>query len=150
VRAKALQIARRKTGDERLPYLVGEMENAFASASLAVDDLIRNAETAMPGPETTNRAVVARTLAGQAAIRTGRARDGGRRRCLLLPPHRPRTRLSRHQGARFHPLQEKAQLRYTGLLRSGWISTAKAFGLTFGSPAPDPAGEERPLGPSGR
>jgi alkylation response protein AidB-like acyl-CoA dehydrogenase len=113
-RAKALQIARGKAGDEQLPYLVGEMENAFASASLAVDDLIRNAETAMPGPETTNRAVVARTLAGQAAIRTvERAMEvaGGAsfyRRVGLERAFRD------IQGARFHPLQEKAQLRYTG------------------------------------
>src|SRR5207248_9686701 len=69
-RAKALEIARKKAADENLSYLVGEMENAFASASLAVDDLIRNAETALPGPETTHRAGIARTLARQGAIRT--------------------------------------------------------------------------------
>src|SRR5690242_6426128 len=69
-RAKALEIARKKSEDDNLPYLVGEMENAFTSAVLAVDQLIRNAETEMPGPETTNRAVIARQLAGQAAIRT--------------------------------------------------------------------------------
>jgi acyl-CoA dehydrogenase len=118
-RAKALQIARGKTGDEQLPYLVGEMENAFASAAMAVDQLIHNAETAMPGPETTNRAVVARTLAGQAAIRTvERAMEvaGGAsfyRRVGLERAFRD------IQGARFHPLQEKAQLRYTGRLALG-------------------------------
>jgi acyl-CoA dehydrogenase len=118
-RAKALQIARGKTGDEQLPFLVGEMENAFASAAMAVDQLIYNAETAMPGPETTNRAVVARTLAGQAAIRTvERAMEvaGGAsfyRRVGLERSFRD------VQGARFHPLQEKAQLRYTGRLALG-------------------------------
>ena len=118
-RAKALQIARGKTGDEQLPYLVGEMENAFASAAMAVDQLIHNAETAMPGPETTNRAVVARTLAGQAAIRTvERAMEvaGGAsfyRRVGLERAFRD------IQGARFHPLQEKAQWRYTGRLALG-------------------------------
>ena len=118
-RAKALQIARGKTGDEQLPFLVGEMENAFASAAMAVDQLIYNAETAMPGPETTNRAVVARTLAGQAAIRTvERAMEvaGGAsfyRRVGLERAFRD------IQGARFHPLQEKAQLRYTGRLALG-------------------------------
>src|SRR5438477_3581729 len=61
-RAKALQIARKKPEDANLSYLVGEMENAFASAAMAVDQLIENAETAMPGPETTNRAVIARQL----------------------------------------------------------------------------------------
>src|SRR5947209_7061882 len=118
-RAKALQIARGKTSDEQLPYLVGEMENAFASAAMAVDQLIHNAETAMPGPETTNRAVVTRTLAGQAAIRTvERAMEvaGGAsfyRRVGLERAFRD------IQGARFHPLQEKAQLRYTGRLALG-------------------------------
>src|SRR5438477_2264407 len=118
-RARALQIARGKTGDEQLLYLVGEMENAFASAAMAVDQLIHTAETAMPGPETTNRAVVARTLAGQAAIRTvERAMEvaGGAsfyRRVGLERAFRD------IQGARFHPLQEKAQLRYTGRLALG-------------------------------
>src|SRR5438067_11633849 len=61
-RAKALEIARHKPDDGNLPYLVGEMENAFAVAAMAVDQLIHNAQTATPGPETTNRAVIARQL----------------------------------------------------------------------------------------
>jgi alkylation response protein AidB-like acyl-CoA dehydrogenase len=118
-RAKALEIARNKRDDEQLPYLVGEMENAFAAATMAVDQLIRNAETAEPAPETTNRTVIARTLAGQAAIRTvERAMEvaGGAsfyRRIGLERAFRD------IQGARFHPLQEKAQLRYTGRLALG-------------------------------
>src|SRR5205823_3816180 len=76
-------------------------------------------DAAMPGPETTNRAVVARTLAGQAAIRTvERAMEvaGGAsfyRRVGLERAFRD------IQGARFHPLQEKAQWRYTGRLALG-------------------------------
>jgi acyl-CoA dehydrogenase len=95
------------------------MENAFASASLAVEDMIRNAETSAPGPETTNRTMIARTLAGQGAIRTvERAMEvaGGAsfyRRFGLERAFRD------VQGARFHPLQEKAQLRYTGRLVLG-------------------------------
>ena len=118
-RAKALDIARKKPEDGNLPYLVGEMENAFASAEMAVGQLIHNAEIAMPGPETTNRAVTARTLAGQGAIRTvERAMEvaGGAsfyRRFGLERAFRD------IQGARFHPLQEKAQLRYTGRLALG-------------------------------
>ena len=118
-RAKALEIARHKPDDGNLPYLVGEMENAFAVAAMAVDQLIHNAQTAEPSPETTNRAVIARTLAGQAAIRTvERAMEvaGGAsfyRRIGLERAFRD------IQGARFHPLQEKAQLRYTGRLALG-------------------------------
>jgi len=46
------------------------MENAFAAARMALDQLIHNAETGNPGTETTNRALIGRTLAGQAAIRS--------------------------------------------------------------------------------
>src|SRR5205807_8312686 len=41
-RAKALQIARKKPEDANLSYLVGEMENTFASTAMAVDQLIHN------------------------------------------------------------------------------------------------------------
>ena len=118
-RAKALQIARSKPDDGNLTYLVGEMENAFAAAEMAVERLIHNAETSQPGPETTNRAMIARQLAGQAAIGTvERAMEaaGGAsfyRRVGLERAFRD------VQGARFHPLQEKAQLRYTGRLALG-------------------------------
>jgi acyl-CoA dehydrogenase len=118
-RARALEIARKKPDDGNLAYLVGEMENAFAAAAMAVDHMIQNAETATPGPETTNRAVIDRTLAGQAAIRTvERAMEaaGGAsfyRRSGLERAFRD------VQGARFHPLQEKAQLRYSGRFALG-------------------------------
>src|SRR5215469_2856368 len=115
-RRKALEIARKKPDDGNLAYLVGEMENTFAAATMAVDQMIQNAETAMPGPETTNRAVIGRTLAGQAAIRTvERAMEvaGGASFYRRFGLERA---LRDVQGARFHPLQEKAQLRYTGRL----------------------------------
>src|SRR5262249_22716964 len=54
-RAKALAIARSKPSDDNLAYLVGEMENAFAAAAMALEQMIHTAETAQPGPDTTNR-----------------------------------------------------------------------------------------------
>ena len=118
-RAKALAIARSKSADDHLAYLVGEMENAFAAAAMALEQMIHTAETAQPGPDTTNRIMIGRTLAGQAAIRTvERAMEvaGGAsfyRRFGLERAFRD------VQGARFHPLQEKPQLRYTGRLALG-------------------------------
>jgi alkylation response protein AidB-like acyl-CoA dehydrogenase len=115
-RAKALEIARKKSDDGNFAYLVGEIENAFAAARMAVEQMVRNVETATPGPETTNRAVIGRTLAGQAAIRTvERAMEvaGGASFYRRVGLERA---LRDVQGARFHPLQEKAQLRYTGRL----------------------------------
>jgi len=77
------------------------------------------AETAMPGPETTNRAVIARTLAGQAAIRTvERAMEAAGGVSFYRGVGLERA-FRDVQGARFHPLQEKAQLRYTGRLALG-------------------------------
>ena len=119
-RAKALEIARHKPDDAGLTLLVGEMENAFTSTSMAVEQMIHIAETAMPGDETTNRALIGRTLAGQGAIRTvERAMEvaGGAsfyRRIGLERAFRD------VQGARFHPLQEKAQLRHSGRFALGF------------------------------
>ena len=115
-RAKALEVARRRLPDEGLVQLVGEMENAFFAAETALERMIRHAETAAPGPESTSLAMIGRTHAGEAAIRTvelamevagGAAfhRDLGIERAFRDV-----------QGARFHPLQQKPQLRYTGRL----------------------------------
>jgi acyl-CoA dehydrogenase len=119
-RITALEIARKKADDGSIALLAGEMENAFAAAEMALERMIHIAETSTPGPETTSRTMIARTLAGQAAIRTvERALEvaGGAsfyRRTGL-------ERLFRDvQAARFHPLQENAQLRFTGRAVLGW------------------------------
>lgn len=115
-RARAIEIAKKKPADEALPLLVGEMENAFAGAEIAWADMVRLAETVKPGPEATSQIMVRRTLVGQNAICTvdramevaGGAsfyRDVGLERMFRDV-----------QAARFHPLQEKPQLRYTGRL----------------------------------
>jgi len=118
-RATALEMARGRAADEGLVMTVGEMENAHGTARMAVAELVRMAETSKPGPETTNRAMMARTLAAEAAIHTveramevagGSAffRDRGLERCFRDV-----------QGARYHPLREKPQLRYAGRLALG-------------------------------
>ncbi len=119
-RARALTVVRRKGPDESLPYLVGAMENAFASAELAHAEMVRIAQEAAPGPETTNRAMTCRTLVGQAAIETvERAMEavGGAAFYRDLGLERAFRDV---QGARFHPLQERPQLRYAGRLALGW------------------------------
>jgi alkylation response protein AidB-like acyl-CoA dehydrogenase len=74
----------------------------------------RVAQTQKPGPVTTSRAMVRRTLIGQGVIRTvelamevcGGAsfyRDVGLERAFRDV-----------QAARFHPLQAKPQMRYSG------------------------------------
>jgi alkylation response protein AidB-like acyl-CoA dehydrogenase len=118
-RDKALDAARKRPADEGLVLLVGEMENRFAAAEMAIERMIRIAEEGQPGPETTGQVMSARTLVGQAAIATvDKAMEvaGGAafyRKFGL-------ERLFRDvQAARFHPLQEKTQLRYSGRLALG-------------------------------
>jgi alkylation response protein AidB-like acyl-CoA dehydrogenase len=118
-RAKALELARKRAQDPNLPYLVGEMENAFAAAEMALERMIETAETAQPGPETTGRSMTGRTLAGRGAIATveramevaggaGFYRGAGLERAFRDV-----------QGARYHPLQEKPQMLYAGRLALG-------------------------------
>ncbi len=118
-RDRALTVARRRGEDETTIALVGEMENAFAMARMSVEDMIRNAETQTPGPLATNRAMTGRTLAGQACIRTvekAMEAAGGAAFYRELGLERAFRDV---QAARFHPLQEKPQLRYAGRLALG-------------------------------
>lgn len=119
-RARALAVVARKAPDDALAQLVGRMENAFASAEMALERMIDTAMTGTPGPQATGRAMTCRTLVGQAAIETVErameaAGGGAFYRDLGLE------RAFRDvQGARFHPLQEIPQLRYAGRLALGW------------------------------
>lgn len=118
-RAKALEIARSRAGDAVLAARVGAMETALATAGLALDDMVRTAESAAPGPETTSRVMIGRTLAGRAAIETvehamevvGGAsfyRDLGLERAFRDV-----------QGARFHPLRDQEQAAFSGRVALG-------------------------------
>lgn len=118
-RRKALLVAQRKRGPAATSIAAGRMENAFAKAEMALDRLIRIAETERAGPERTARSASARTLAGQAAIETvecamelaGGAsfyRDLGLERAFRDV-----------QGARFHPLQDVPQMELTGRVALG-------------------------------
>ena len=110
----AVRQAMKKRDDPGVPYLVGEMDNQLAAAVLALDSMVATAATAQPGPDITKRTTTARTLCGRAAIATvDKAMEvvggGAFYRSLGLE------RLFRDiQGARYHPLQEKLQLRYAG------------------------------------
>lgn len=119
-RARALAAARKRPEDPVLPFTVGEMENAHARAEMAWERMVATAETGLPGPETTGRAMTARTLLGQAAIETvekAMEAAGGAAFYRSLELERAFRDV---QAARFHPLQEKPQLRYSGRLALGW------------------------------
>ncbi|MFT3810274.1 MAG: acyl-CoA dehydrogenase family protein [Micropepsaceae bacterium] len=118
-RAEALKLVKGRADDGDLPILAGELENAFAQTEMALERMIDTAETQMPGAETTSRTMVARTLAGEAAIRTVtqalELAGGG----AFYRKHGLERAFRDVQGARFHPLQGKAQLRYSGRVALG-------------------------------
>lgn len=118
-RDAALAMARSKPANAGLISLAGEMQTAFWTAETALAAMIATAETAMPGPETTNAIMTGRTVAGQAAIRTAELalevaggaafyRSAGIERAFRDV-----------QGARFHPLQGPAQRDLSGRLALG-------------------------------
>jgi acyl-CoA dehydrogenase len=118
-RAKALEVARKKGDESNAAYLAGEMENAHTAAEIAWTDMIQIADTTKPGPETSSRQMIRRTLVGQNAIKTvERAMElaGGAAFYREMGLERAFRDV---QAARYHPLQEKPQLRYTGRVALG-------------------------------
>jgi len=118
-RQLALVIARKKPVEEGLVQSVGEMETTFACAEIALADMIRIAENERPGPSTTSRVMMRRTMVAKNAIGTvERAMEvvGGGSFYRDLGLERAFRDV---QGARFHPLQEKPQVRYSGRVALG-------------------------------
>jgi len=118
-RQKALEIARKRTSNPDLIRLVGEMENAHARADMAFREMVRIAMEDAPGPDTTSRAMIRRTLVAQATIDTvERAMEVAGGAAFYR-----KTGLERAfrdiQGARYHPLQEGPQLALTGRVALG-------------------------------
>lgn len=110
----ALGLAKKKAGDPAVVYNVGEMENHLVAAQALHAHLVNQVPTAKPGPETTNGLMATRTVIAQHLVRSvEKAMDvaggAGFYRTAGLE------RLFRDiQAAKYHPMPEKAQLRFTG------------------------------------
>ena len=113
-RALAIAMAGRKKQDLATQMTLAEMENELVTAQLAHASLVDMVTTEKPGPATTVAVAIRRTILGKALIRSvekameaagGAAvyRDAGLERAWRDI-----------QGARYHPIQEKPQLRMTG------------------------------------
>jgi len=117
-RAKALELASRKVSADT-ELLIGQMETELAAAKLALADMVACAEGAEPGPETTNRIMMGRTLVARASVATvekamAAAGGAGFYRATGLE------RIWRDvQAARYHPLQEPAQARLAARVALG-------------------------------
>ena len=119
-RAKAVAAARKRPPDDALAILAGEMDNALLSAELAWQRMVEIAETAEPGPETTAKAMACRTLVARdaiAAVTKAMEVAGGGAFYRKMGLERAFRDI---QAARFHPLQEKQQLEFSGRVALGW------------------------------
>ena len=118
-RDKALAMARKRPADAGLIAAVGQMDNALTAARTAHDRMLWLADNRSPGPETTKEATTLRTLVGEAAIQTvDRAMmvAGG---AAFYRSKQLERAFRDVQAARFHPLQEQAQLAYSGRMALG-------------------------------
>jgi acyl-CoA dehydrogenase len=119
-RELALGLAKRRKDDPHTPYLVGEMDNLLLTAQVVHASMVELTKTAKPGPESTSTMLARRTIVAQALLRVAsKALDVGGGSsfysCNLLERH-----FRDLQAARFHPLQEKAQLHLSGRLALGF------------------------------
>ncbi|HET6943556.1 MAG TPA: acyl-CoA dehydrogenase family protein [Sphingomicrobium sp.] len=119
-RSEAMRAAASRAPNVSTAQLAGELENELLSARLAHEQMVRLAEEAAPGPETTSSAMACRTLVGRhciAAVTKAMELAGGGafyRRNLIERAFRD------VQAARFHPLQEKPQTEFSGKVALGW------------------------------
>jgi alkylation response protein AidB-like acyl-CoA dehydrogenase len=122
----ALERARKRSVDAHLVDLAGGIDNALATARLALADMLAAASGNAPGPATTHRVMTGRAIVADAVLGTvdlameiggGAAfyRDAGLER-----------RFRDAQACRYHPLQERVQREFAGRL---------ALGLDIDAPA---------------
>jgi alkylation response protein AidB-like acyl-CoA dehydrogenase len=95
------------------------MENSFVAMDLAWSRMVEIAQTGMPGPETTNQAMIARTLTGRAAIETVERAMEAAGGVSFYRSFGLERAFRDVQGARFHPLQELPQQTYAGRVALG-------------------------------
>lgn len=117
----ALQHLQHKRDDPEVWSLVGELENALATAGLAVQGMVELcADYAFtPDVATVNAVLIRKTIAAQAliaAVEKALEAVGG---TALLPSVGLERLLRDVHGAQFHPLPAKRQHRFTGRLAFG-------------------------------
>jgi alkylation response protein AidB-like acyl-CoA dehydrogenase len=116
----ALRLAARKREDPLVQLLAGEMENQLVTAQLAHDGMLAvAASTTKPTPASSSAILARRVILANAAIAAvGKAVEvaGG----VSFYRDKGLERLFRDiQAARFHPMPEKQQARFTGRVLLG-------------------------------
>lgn len=108
-RERALEMVRKRKPSELLQQEIGEMENQLRLAELAHADWIACTVAGKPGRESTNRAMINRTLVARGVLGTVEAAMSAAGGAAFYRRHGLEQLFRDAQGARFHPLQEGPQ-----------------------------------------
>jgi len=112
----ALQQLQRRREDPDVWYLVGEMDNALATAQMAVQgmvDLCAN-YAFTPDVATANAVLIRKTIAAEAVVRTVEKASEAVGGASFLRTSALERLLREVHGSQFHPMQPKRQQRFSG------------------------------------
>jgi acyl-CoA dehydrogenase len=117
-RTIAVEVARKRR-DPGVVELLGALDTELEAARIALDSMVAFAETAQPGPETSNTVFIHKALVTRSVLKTVElalevAGGGSYFRRLGLERH-----FRDIQGARFHPITEAPQRRLAGRIALG-------------------------------
>ena len=108
-RERALALVRKRRPDEHLLCAVGEMENQVAAARMAHAHWVSLLDGAQPGPESTSKAMIDRTLTARGVLGAVDAAMDVAGGAAFFRANGLERLFRDAQGARYHPLQEGLQ-----------------------------------------
>lgn len=108
-RERALALVRKRRADEHLLQAVGEMENQLESVRAAHAAWVAFCKGAQPGPETTSKSMIYRTLTARGVLGTADAAMNVAGGAAFFRAQGLERLFRDAQGARYHPLQEGLQ-----------------------------------------
>ena len=108
-RERALALVRKRRPDEHLLQAIGEMENQLESARSTHASWVAFSKDAQPGPATTNRSMMLRTLVARGVLGTADAALNVAGGAAFFRSTGLERLFRDAQGARYHPLQEGLQ-----------------------------------------
>lgn len=108
-RERALGLVRKRRADEHLLQAVGEMENQLEWARIAHADWVTFCKSAQPGPATTSKSMINRTLVARGVLGAVDAAMDVAGGAAFFRANGLERLFRDAQGARYHPLQEGLQ-----------------------------------------
>ena len=108
-RDRALALVRKRRADEHLLQAVGELENQIESARIAHASWVRFCKEGQPGPATTSKSMVHKTLTARGVLGTVDAAMDVAGGAAFFRANGLERLFRDAQGARYHPLQEGLQ-----------------------------------------